>query len=43
MCRSLALGTATPGRVAMNVAYLAIFVVVGFVAARRSYSRRLAT
>ncbi len=43
MCRSLALGTATPGRVAMNVAYLAVFVVVGFVAARRSYERRLAT
>jgi lipooligosaccharide transport system permease protein len=43
MCRSLALGTATPGRVAMNVAYLAIFVAVGSVAAHRSYTRRLAT
>jgi lipooligosaccharide transport system permease protein len=43
MCRSLALGTATPGRVAMNVAYLAIFVAVGYAAAHRSYTRRLAT
>jgi lipooligosaccharide transport system permease protein len=43
MCRSLALGTATPGRVGLNAAYLAIFVAVGYVAARRSYQRRLAT
>jgi lipooligosaccharide transport system permease protein len=43
MCRSFALGTATPGRVAMNVAYLAIFVAVGYAAAHRSYTRRLAT
>jgi ABC-type polysaccharide/polyol phosphate export permease len=43
MCRSLALGTATPGRVALNAGYLAIFVVVGYAVARRNYTRRLAT
>ena len=41
MCRSLALGTATPGRVAMNAAYLGTVVAIGFVAARRTYTRRL--
>jgi lipooligosaccharide transport system permease protein len=43
MCRSLALGTASAGRVAMNVAYLSAIVAIGFVAARRTYTRRLAT
>jgi lipooligosaccharide transport system permease protein len=43
MCRSLALGTASPGRIAVHVAYLGAIVAIGFVAARRSYTRRLAT
>jgi lipooligosaccharide transport system permease protein len=43
MCRSLALGTASPGRVAMHVVYLGVIVAIGFLAARRTYTRRLAT
>jgi lipooligosaccharide transport system permease protein len=43
MCRSLSLGTAPIGRTAMHVAYLLAFTTVGFAAARRAYTRRLAT
>jgi len=43
MCRSLALGTATPGRVAVHVAYLGAIVALGYLAARRTYTGRLAT
>jgi lipooligosaccharide transport system permease protein len=43
MCRSLALGTATFGRISMHVAYLGTIVAIGVVAGRRSYTRRLAT
>ena len=43
MCRTLALGTATVGRVAMNAAYLLAITAIGLLAARRSYTRRLAT
>jgi lipooligosaccharide transport system permease protein len=43
MCRSLALGTASTGRVAMDTAYLCAIVAIGFVAARRTYTKRLAT
>jgi lipooligosaccharide transport system permease protein len=43
MCRTLALGTATLGRVAMNAAYLAAITAAGFYAARRTYAGRLAT
>jgi lipooligosaccharide transport system permease protein len=42
-CRTLALGTASVGRVAMHLAYLVAFTTVGFVAARRAYAGRLAT
>jgi hypothetical protein len=43
MCRSLALGTASLGRTAMHVAYLAAIVAVGYLVARRTYTGRLAT
>jgi lipooligosaccharide transport system permease protein len=43
MCRTLALGTASIGRLAMHVAYLGAITGVGFVAARRAYTGRLAT
>jgi lipooligosaccharide transport system permease protein len=43
MCRTLALGTATWGRTGLHLAYLLAFIGIGFLLARRTYERRLAT
>jgi lipooligosaccharide transport system permease protein len=43
LCRTLALGTASWGRTGLHLAYLLAFVAVGFLLARRTYERRLAT
>jgi lipooligosaccharide transport system permease protein len=43
LCRSLALGTAPLGRSVLHLAYLLAFIAVGFVVARRTFERRLAT
>jgi lipooligosaccharide transport system permease protein len=42
LSRELALGTATLGATLLHVAYLAVWIVVGFVFAARNYRRRLA-
>jgi len=42
LSRELALGTATPGSTLLHVAYLAVWIVVGFAFAVRNYQRRLA-
>lgn len=42
LSRSLALGTATVAGTALHVAYLSVWIVVGFVFAVRNYHRRLA-
>jgi len=42
LSRELALGTATLGATLLHVAYLAVWIVVGFVFAARNYQRRLA-
>jgi lipooligosaccharide transport system permease protein len=42
LSRELALGTATAGATLLHVAYLAVWIVVGFVFAARNYQRRLA-
>lgn len=41
LCRSLSLGTATPGEAAIHIGYLLALVGAGSYAARRAYSRRL--
>jgi lipooligosaccharide transport system permease protein len=41
LCRSLCLGTATPGRSALHVAYLTVLALAGLPLARRAYHRRL--
>jgi lipooligosaccharide transport system permease protein len=42
LSRELALGTATAGATLLHVAYLAVWIAVGFVFAVRNYQRRLA-
>lgn len=42
LSRDLALGTATVGATLLHVAYLSVWVVVGFAFAARNYQRRLA-
>lgn len=42
LSRELALGTATVGSTLLHVAYLAVWIVVGFAFAVRNYQRRLA-
>jgi len=42
LSRELVLGTATLGATLLHVAYLAVWIVVGFVFAARNYRRRLA-
>ncbi len=42
LSRELALGTATAGSTLLHVAYLAVWIVVGFAFAVRNYQRRLA-
>jgi lipooligosaccharide transport system permease protein len=42
LSRELALGTATVGSVLVHVAYLTVWIVVGFAFAVRNYQRRLA-
>jgi len=42
LSRELALGTATLGATLLHVAYLVVWIVVGFVFAARNYQRRLA-
>jgi len=41
LCRGLTLGTATPGRAVLHVAYLGVWVVAGVLAAAAAYRRRL--
>jgi lipooligosaccharide transport system permease protein len=41
LCRSLSLGTATPGGVLLHVSYLAALAGAGLVAGHRTYRRRL--
>jgi lipooligosaccharide transport system permease protein len=41
LCRSLSLGTATPGEACLHLGYLLALIGVGSYAARRAYSRRL--
>jgi lipooligosaccharide transport system permease protein len=41
LCRSLTLGTASPGRVALHVGYLAVLPLAGYAVAARAYRRRL--
>jgi len=41
LCRSLSLGTATPGAALGHVAYLAGVIAIGLVAGHRTYRRRL--
>ena len=41
LCRSLSLGTATPGGVLLHVSYLAALAGAGFAAGQRTYRRRL--
>jgi lipooligosaccharide transport system permease protein len=41
LCRSLSLGTATPGEAAIHVAYLIAVIAAGSYAAQRTYRRRL--
>jgi lipooligosaccharide transport system permease protein len=41
LCRSLSLGTATPGECALHAGYLVLVTVIGVAAGRRTYRRRL--
>ena len=41
LCRSLALGTVTPGSAAIHIGYLAVMAAIGLWAGARSYRRRL--
>ena len=43
LCRALSLGDASVERAALHIAYLLLFVVVGAVCARRTFTNRLAT